>query len=226
MQNKELIKTIQKRQTIYAFLKRIYEKELPKEFLAEMPGKLKPLNGLADALPAKSKQAVKELVQFADSISSKNLDDTVLKLAADYARLFLSIHKVPPHPSESVYREGAMMQFYRDEVLKTYWSFGVDKVKEFTEPEDHIAVELGFMMFLCDKAAGALKKGDSKDAEKYIQAQKDFLENHLAKWVPKLVKDVVENARTPFYKGVAVLTQECIDMDVPATADILKQLKS
>jgi len=226
MQFDALVQVIQKRQTIYAFLKGVYEKELPKEFLAEMPEKMKPLLAITEILSdAESKKAVKELVQFTDSIPSQDLDALETRLAADFARLFLSINKVPPHPSESIYREGTMMQYSRDEVLKTYWSFGVDKKKEFTEPEDHIAVELNFLMYLCEKAIEALNNGDAKETRRYIQGQKDFLEKHLVKWVPKLVKDILDTAQTPFYKAMAVLTKEYLEMDLSATEDLLKQLR-
>ena len=226
MESEALSQIIQQRQLIYAFLKGVYEKEPPKEFLAEMPKKMKPLLAIAEILSnTESKKAVKELIQFTDSIPSQDLDDLEVRLAADFARLFLSINKIPPHPSESVYREGTLMQYSRDEVLRTYWSFGVDKKKEFTEPEDHIAVELNFLMYLCQKASEALKNGDAKEARRYIQGQKDFLEMHLVKWVPKLVEDILNTARTPFYKAIAVLTKEYIEMDLSATEDILKQLK-
>jgi len=226
MQADALSRIIQKRQTIYAFLKGVYEKELPKEFLAKMPEKMKPLLTIAGAFPnAETRQVVKEFVQFTDAIPSQDLDDLDIRLAADYARLFLSTGKVPPHPSESIYREGTLMQFSRDEVLKTYWSFGVDKKKEFTEPEDHIAVELNFLMYLCEKAIEVLKNGDAKEARRYIQGQKDFLEGHLVKWVPKLVKDILSTAQTPFYKAIAVLTKEYIEMDLSATEDLLEQLR-
>ncbi len=226
MQSEALSHLIQKRQTIYAFLKGVYEKELPKELLAGMPGKMRPLLTIAGALPnAETRKVVKELVQFTDAIPSQDLDDLQLRLAADYARLFLSISKVPPHPSESTYREGTTMQHSRDEVLKTYWSFGVDKKKEFTEPEDHIAVELNFLMYLCEKAIEALKDGDAREARRYIQGQKDFLEKHLVRWVPRLVTDIVNTAKTPFYKAIAVLTKEYIEMDLSATRDLLEQLR-
>lgn len=226
MKSDDLFNIVQQRQTIYAFLKVIYEKELSKEFLAEAPEKMKPLLAIAERLHnAETMRAVKELVQFTDTIPSQDLDDLETKLAADYARLFLSISKVPPHPSESIYRDGTMMQYSRDEVLKTYWSFGVDKKKEFTEPEDHIAVELSFLMYLCEKAIQALKNGDAKEARRYIQGQKDFLERHLVKWVPKLVKDILNTAQTPFYEAIAVLTKEYIEMDLSATKDILKQVR-
>jgi len=225
MQSDELSQIIRKRHIIYAFLKRVYEKELPKEVLAEMPEKMKPLLAIAEVFPnAETRKVVKELVQFTDTIPSQDLDGLQTRLAADYARLFLSINKVPPHPSESIYREGAIMQHSRDEVLKTYWSFGVDKKKEFTEPEDHIAVELSFLMYLCEKAIEALKNGDAKEARRYIQGQKDFLERHVIKWVPKLVKDILNTGQTPFYKAIAILTREYVEMDLSATEDLLKQM--
>ena len=213
--SKDISSTIRKRNIIYAFLKRVYEKELSGELLAEMPTRMKPLLVVSDMFPySVAKKEVKELVQFTDKIDSHNLDDLQMRLAADYAGLFLSINKIPPHPSESVYREGTMMQSYRDEVLKMYWSFGVNKRNDFSEPEDHIAVELSFMMYLCEKSIEALKKGDMKGFRRYIQGQNDFLEDHLVRWVPKLVKDIVDTAQMPFYRAIAVLTWEFIDVDI------------
>ena len=143
---------IRKQETIYTFLQQIYEKELNKKFLAEMPEKMKPLATATGLLSSKKmKKVIEEYLQFSNSISSQNLDTIETQLAADYARLFLSLNKVPAHPSESTYREGTMMQHHRDEVLEVYWSFGVSAVEEFTEPEDHIATELSFMAFLCQK---------------------------------------------------------------------------
>jgi len=155
-----LSQLLQKQQIIYVFLQGIYESEIPRNLIAEMPQKMKPLLAVADTLSsAESKKAVKELVGFTDSIPSQDVDILQTMLAADYARLFLSIYKAPAHPSESTYRDGTMMQYYRDEVLKTYWSFGVSAKKEFTEPEDHIATELSFMAYLCQKANDALSSG-------------------------------------------------------------------
>ena len=226
MQSDNLLDIIQRRQTIYAFLKRLYEEELPKEFLAEMPGKMKPLLGIAETLPdAEAREAVKEFIQFTETIPSQDLADLEVRLAADYARLFLSINKVPPHPSESIYLDGALMQYSRDEVLKTYWSFGANKKKEFAEPEDHIAVELSFLAYLCEKSIEALKNKDAKEARRCIQGQKEFLEKHLMNWVPRLVKDILDTGQTPFYKAMGILTKEYLEMDLSATRDLLEQLR-
>jgi len=224
--SQDSVRIIEKRQIIYTFLKRIYEKEIPEAFIAEMPAKLKPLLAVAEVIPqSEAAQAVRELIQFTDSIPSQDLATLEVKLAADYARLFLSIDKVPAHPSESVYLEGTMMQYARDEALRTYWSFGVDKVKDFTEPEDHIAVELGFMAYLCSQTAEALKNDKTTEARKYLQGQTDFLEKHLTRWVPGLVKDIMDVGQTPFYKAIGVITKEFLRMDLSAIKDLLNQLK-
>ncbi len=216
---------LQKRLTVYSFLKRIYEKELSETFIAGMPQKMKPLLALTDITSdLESKQAIEELIRFTDTLPSQDIKAVETMLAADYARLFLSINKVPPHPSESTYREGTPMQYYRDEVLRTYWQHGVDKVKEFTEPEDHIAIELSFMVYLCQKACDAIENGQFNESAIYIEEQINFLETHLIKWVPKLVEDILKTARTPFYKAAAALTREFLEADVNATKDILKQL--
>jgi len=225
MDSDELLKIVQKRQVIYAFLKSVYEKELTKAILAEMPQKIKPMLPAADLFPnAETKQLIKELVQFAEKIPSEDLENLHVRLAVDYAGLFLCINKVPDHPSESAYREGMMMQHSRDEVLETYWSFGVDKKKEFPEPEDHIAVELSFMVYLCGKAVEALKNKDGTGAGKYLQGQRDFLEGHLGKWVPKFVQDIINTAKTPFYKGIAAITRDYIEMDLAVIDDLMKRV--
>jgi len=184
---------------------------------------MKSLAAVAELLSNKKlKKVVEEFIIFCNSIPSQKLDMVETQLAADYARLFLSLNKVPAHPSESTYREGTMMQHHRDEVLQLYWSFGVTAGKEFTEPEDHIATELSFMAFLCQKTNLALQKGDIKKAKEYAEAQKNFLANHLMKWVPNLVKDVLQYSHTPFYKGIAILTEEFLNISLSAADDILK----
>ncbi len=221
----DISKLTQQQQIIYTFLQSLYEKEITGKFLIELPKKIKPLKDIIESISnVESRQMVEELIKYIDSIPLYNLEDLRTTLAADYARLFLSLNKVPAHPSESTYREGTMMQHYRDDVLQTYWSFGVSAKKEFTEPEDHIATELSFMAYLCGMATEALKKGDAQEAKKFVQAHRDFLKMHLIIWVPGLVKDISNTAETPFYKGIAALTKEFIEINILATEDVLNQL--
>lgn len=222
----DLSQVLQQRKITYSFLRRIYEKEIPKELIIELIKRFRLLlTATQESQDTKFRENLVEFINSMESISTQNLDELKTKMDADYARLFLSINKIPPHPSESVYREGVVMQHSRDEVLQTYWSFGIDKKKEFHESEDHIAVEFDFMAYLCSKAIEALNNGSNIKMREYIQIQKDFLEKHLLKWVPKLLKDIMNTAQTPFYKAVAVLTEEYLSIDHSINCEILNNLE-
>ena len=116
------------------------------------------------------------------------------------------------------------MQKPRDDVLKIYRSMGVDKAGEFAEPEDHIALELQFMTHLCDKTSAALKDGNLLEAKECLRVQRDFLSEHLDKWVPKLAADILKSARGEFYKAVAKITKGYVAMDVQLVAELMDNL--
>lgn len=41
----------------------------------------------------------------------------------------------------------------------------------------------------------------------------DFLQEHLARWVPALCREICRNARSDFYRGVASLTREFVRVE-------------
>jgi TorA maturation chaperone TorD len=101
---------------------------------------------------------------------------------------------------------------------------GLEKVKEFTEPEDHIAIELRFMAFLSGKTVEALRNGNLAESKRFLEVQKAFLNDHLAKWVPLLVADVMKGAWREFYKAVAKITKDFVAMDVEVVSEMLRNL--
>ena len=112
------------------------------------------------------------------------------------------------YPYESVYTSGRrlLMQDARDEVVLIYRSAGKDKAPDWTDPEDHIALELEFQGFLCTKAAEALRAGNEDEAAAYVMQQRNFLEDHLLSWTPMMLADLDRFSRTDFYKGLGHLT--------------------
>lgn len=116
------------------------------------------------------------------------------------------------------------MQEPRDEVLKLYRSMGVDRSGQFKEPEDHIALELQFMTHLCEKTNAALKDGDFREAKRCLEVQRDFLNEHLGKWVPKLSADILKSARREFYKAVAKITEGYVEMDRKLIVELIDNL--
>jgi len=101
---------------------------------------------------------------------------------------------------------------------------GLDKVGKFAEPEDHIALELQFMTHLCEKTSTAIKDGDLSDAKKYLEVQRDFLNEHLGKWVPELTADILKSAKREFYKAVAKITRGYIEMDKKVILELIDNL--
>ena len=133
------------------------------------------------------------------------------ELAVDYVRSFIGHGNTAyscAYPYESVYTSGRrlLMQDARDEVVLIYRSVGKDKAPDWTDPEDHIALELEFQGFLCAKAAEALRAGDEDEAAAYVVQQRNFLEDHLLSWTPMMLADLDRFARTDFYKGLGHLT--------------------
>jgi TorA maturation chaperone TorD len=58
-----------------------------------------------------------------------------------------------------------------------------------------------------------------------LKIQKDFIENHLAKWVPQLTKDIVEQAEVDFYKGIAMITGGFVEMEKSTVNELSNELR-
>jgi putative dimethyl sulfoxide reductase chaperone len=118
------------------------------------------------------------------------------------------------------------MQEPRDQVLKLYRSMGVDKSNQFKEPEDHVSLELQFMTHLCDKTNSALKENNVSEARRCLEMQRDFLTEHLGKWIPKLCADILKSAKLEFYKAIAKITKGYVEMDKTLVTELLDSLPS
>jgi TorA maturation chaperone TorD len=229
IQKKEILDVNENRKAIYAFLATMYAKELTKPLLLDLAAKKNFFHALAEQSETEGTELAegfKVLEDFAKDVKEEALDDIQLQLAIEYAGLFLGVWKVPPHPSESAYSnpDHLIMQKPRDDAMMLYKTMGMEKNTGFTEPEDHVALQLQFMARLSGKTAEAISTGDQADAKKYLEVQRDFLNNHLARWIPLLVVDILKSGRREFYKAVAKVTRGFVEMDrqiVPELIDML-----
>jgi anaerobic sulfite reductase subunit A len=171
-------------------------------------------------------EGLKQIASFASSLKGADLGKVRVNLTVDYAGLFLGAWEKHVHPSESYYvtDRQLVMQQPRDDVLKLYRAMGVDKAGEFKEPEDHIALELQFMAHLCDKTNDALKRGNFGGARRYLDVQRNFLDEHLGKWVPKLASDMLKLSKHEFYRAIAKITKAFVAVDKELVADIEETL--
>jgi len=216
------------RRIAYSFLSRAYEKEITVDFLEQLTkgndftSKISGLGGGKDL-----KEGFRLLSTYLKGLAERDLQEVKLELAVEYANLFLGVGGKVHHPSESAYRspDHSIMQNPRDEVLSAYWDAGVDKVKKYTEPEDHIAIELQFMAYLCGKTADTLKKGQKREAGEFLKKQRDFINSHLRLWVTKFTEDVSKGASLDFYKGIAKITNGFIQLDEQAINDLIEEIQ-
>ncbi|MFQ5755099.1 MAG: molecular chaperone [Acidiferrobacterales bacterium] len=196
-------RTAEERGNLYGFLAAVYRAEPTVELLRQL----------------------KETV-FLDALSSAgvSLDGDILgspetqlaeDLAIEYTRLFLGPGKhVSPHGSAHMPGEDGLL--WRDSTVaaKTFMeSLGVDLDSEYSGLPDHISVELEFMQKLAQAEARAWHTGDRARAMSYRSIEKEFLDNHLSRWVPVFCDKVGEQAAYSFYREMAKLLDGFIATD-------------
>ncbi len=135
-------------------------------------------------------------------------DDQLPDLVWDYTRLFVGPGPVLAPPWESVYlsREHLLFDEQTLQVRQMYAQFGLQAPKLNSEPDDHLGLELAFMVHLCSLGLTAAQMGDTEGVQASLRYQRDFLAGHLLRWAPECCKRVMQNANTDFYRGAAHLT--------------------
>lgn len=216
----ELITLFKQRATTYGLLSRLYGREVDEALLQELHDSRYPVhtgNDLAD-----------EGNRLIATYLSGLWENTLTELAADYMRVFFG-HGYSGHaaayPFESVYtsEKRLLMQSARDEVLALYRAAGLSKQERWKEGEDHIALELEYLQILSTRVVEALCKGDSEQALAWIKSSYNFIDVHLAGWVPLFTAEVDKFAKTDFYRGLAFLTEGFLETDRELLEDLLSE---
>ena len=135
----------------------------------------------------------------------------------DFEAVFLSSFETNmPAPSAALY-EG--VHVHKDdrpalilELKGFYRNFGLQMDAKGNELEDTLTAELEFMQFLAAKQAQAEMDGLSANA--YQRAQRDFLERHLATWVPLVRAEINAKVTTQFFVALADLTERFVAADL------------
>lgn len=218
MSENELAGAMRSRAGLYGLLSRVFSREVDEAFLAQLKGIHYPQNTGNDAIDS----AYRRIWAFL----CKARENTMNTLAVDYARVFLgsgSLDAEAAYPFESVYTSPRhlTMQDARDEVLAIYRSWGIDKNDGWKEGEDHLAAELEFVEALALRSAEALEAGDEERAFNLVETQRNFIADHLMRWVPKFCEDVPRFAKKDFYSAFAALLIAVLKEDLATLDDLL-----
>lgn len=206
-----------KRSATYGLLSRLYRVEVDPGFMDELKSMRFPAKTGSD----KMDEGYRLISSYLGKPGDKDLE-----LRVDYVRAFIGEgtdgHSAA-YPYESVYtsEHRLRMQDARDEVLAVYRSEGLDKDASWHDDEDHVALELEFMQYLCDQTVKAVEADDEDRAEQLLRTQGGFLEHHLCNWAPLMTADMRLFAKTGLYLGLASLTDGWLELEESLFEDLL-----
>ncbi len=135
-------------------------------------------------------------------------------LKIDYTRLSMGPYRLLAPPYGSVYLEKTrrVMGDSTMDAKQRYQEAGLNLTLK--EAPDHVAIELEFMYYLICREIEAIVNYNESDIALYLKKQKDFLQNHLGKWVSKFTDNISANAETVFYQNVAHITESLVTEDL------------
>ncbi len=156
---------------------------------------------LADSNP-ETQQGLDRLQAFCQTWTPDSLAD----LRWDYQCLFVG-PGILAAPWESVFLSDEHLLFERQtlQVREVYSRFGLQAPKLNSEPDDHLGLELAFMVHLCSLGLHAIENDQSAELAKIVEVQREFMQEHLLRWAPRCLARVIEQAKTDYYRGVGHL---------------------
>ena len=125
------------------------------------------------------------------------LDTRALDLAAAFTRLFSGVagqRTVPPYESFYAHDSGRLFQEPAEKSAETLAALGTRVSESFSEPADHVAVQLAIMAELVRRGGPRLKN---------LADQRRFLDRRLLSWVSDFRDACAEFDRSGFYAAAA-----------------------
>ncbi len=222
---KEFIDLAGERAETYRFFAALYSYQ-PIEQIARAIRDKSILEGLSGS--GKGFKLVKDYVGDAQKI--KKLKDLVEELQIEHTSLFVIPKYTVGRPYESFYldREKKIGARVTIEVENFMKRAGVEFTQTRDEIADYIAMELEFMAFLCAKEEEQWKAGDKEVALIYLNIERDFLKNHMGKWIEPFCDDIYNEPSANFFKGVSLITKDFVKLEyveIDALLEDAKKLK-
>lgn len=126
-----------------------------------------------------------------------------------FTRLFLGPGRPIAHPYESVYVESQLAGESTDRVSRCYAEAGLQVSDAHPELPDHISLELAFMAHLTLREVSEIERG-----EIWRRRQHDFLQRHLARWLPSFCQRLEQSDGPPFYREAARAAKSLVEQDL------------
>jgi len=208
------------RRDFYAILYRMYLEEPPRELADDLVNEK--FSSPRLTLDEELSDGFRGLKEFMEKSKGKEADELHEDLVDEYIRLFIGPHRLPVQPYESWWVDGKLMGESLLKVKRDYRKAGIVKSRDYAEPEDHIALELRFMHYLCEEE---LSTDNEERFVECLNLQKDFLNEHLLRWVPDFCDALYECELSDFYKNIAKLTKGFLLLEDAVIMELLKTVQ-
>lgn len=162
------------------------------------------LAGLRDDLAAAGAPRLAEVVdEMAEGLRhTPNLTD----LTVEYCKLFYGPAKMLAAPYESIYLGGGVLMGESARLVsRRYQEARVQVWEGFKNMPDHVAAELEFLYYTEMRAARAAAFGRQRAARVWERRHREFLRDHLSRWVRRFADRVGEARLSPFYGAASRL---------------------
>lgn len=123
------------------------------------------------------------------------------KLLTEYTSCFVNDFrelKCPPY--ESWYMQRTIYGSIIEKLMANYFKYGLNVQKELP---DHVSTEMEFVSFLYFVSL-------DKEADEFVNV-------HILKWVPKLAKDIIENAKGEYTKLIGMALEKFMENELERT---------
>jgi TorA maturation chaperone TorD len=194
----DFIAIMRGRAAFYEFFSLAYRKPADEEFLGLIKQFLPHFQALAEEVDiADIKAGAEGLAKFVEKVdkaeSCEDKEELLTLINRCYTSLFyLGLNSVATAESVYLSPERLVKQEPWEAVIKFYYEHKFGMPSSFKETEDHVSMETLFMYFLAENTARELENGDEEKAESFITAQKNFLNDHILRWIPAFCELVLQ----------------------------------
>lgn len=152
------------------------------------------------------------------------LSDEPERFIGVYNRLFVGPAALPAPPWESVYAARSDVLFGRGtlEVRRMYRSFGFLPEGYPSVADDHVALELGFMAQLGEKALAAWSEMRDAETARILMASADFLQAHLGWWIALWADRLSSGEECMLYDAAAHCAARFVQRDEVCVQEVLR----
>lgn len=165
----------------------------------------------SNAAGAVGPELASRVAAFAADLRALRGEADLEALAVEHTRLFSGLtERHGPPAVESAVREGRMLGRSSAAAAIAYAEAGLPELAANATAPDDAATELRFVALCAHEEGRAWGEARREDARRWLERQRDFLQQHVEPWIPAYCEARAQAASLPLYRdGLALLAALC-----------------